>query len=60
MQPFSNNLTTLDLTGAQLYEMLKQQCCGPASRRILLPSDSVHDAWDPTLAPALGAPCAPA
>ena len=58
MQPFSNNLTTLDLTGAQLYEMLKQQWCGLASRRILLPSDSVHYAWDAAMAPALGTPCA--
>ena len=58
MQPFSNNLTTLDLTGAQLYEMLKQQFCGAASRRILLPSHTVRYTWDSTLAPALGTSCA--
>ncbi len=27
VQPFGNNLTTITLTGAQIYEMLKQQWC---------------------------------
>jgi 5'-nucleotidase len=56
MQPFGNNLTTITLTGAQLYEMLKQQFCGPSNRRILLPSATVHYTWDPSLAPAPGTP----
>ncbi len=60
MQPFGNNLTTITLTGAQLYEMLKQQFCGATSRRILLPSATVHYTWDTSLAPALGTPCASA
>ncbi len=60
MQPFGNNLTTITLTGVQLYEMLKQQFCGAATRRILLPSATVHYAWNAALAPALGTPCAAA
>ena len=60
MQPFGNNLTTITLTGAQLYEMLKQQFCGAATRRILLPSATVHYTWDASLAPALGTACASA
>ena len=28
VQPFGNSLVTMTLTGAQLYEMLKQQWCG--------------------------------
>jgi 5'-nucleotidase len=60
MQPFGNNLTTLSMTGAQLYEMLKQQFCGAGARRILLPSATVEYTWDPALAPALNTPCASA
>jgi 5'-nucleotidase len=60
MQPFGNNLTTITLTGTQLYEMLKQQFCGANSRRILLPSATVHYTWDALKAPALGTPCAAA
>jgi len=60
MQPFGNNLTTITMTGTQLYEMLKQQFCGAATRRILLPSATVHYTWDAALAPALGTPCASA
>jgi 5'-nucleotidase len=59
MQPFGNNLTTITLTGAQLYEMLKQQWCGLNSTRILLPSHTVHYAFDTTKV-AVGAPCATA
>ena len=50
MQPFGNNLTTITLTGAQLYEMLKQQWCGLPSTRILLPSHTVHYTFDATTA----------
>ena len=59
MQPFGNNLTTITLTGAQLYEMLKQQWCGLPSTRILLPSHTVHYTFDPAKV-VLGAPCATA
>ena len=59
MQPFGNNLTTITLTGAQLYEMLKQQWCGLASTRILLPSHTVHYTFDTTKV-VVGAPCATA
>jgi 5'-nucleotidase len=59
MQPFGNNLTTITLTGAQLYEMLKQQWCGLSSTRILLPSHTVHYTFDSTKV-AVGAPCATA
>ena len=59
MQPFGNNLTTITLTGAQLYEMLKQQWCGLNSTRILLPSHTVHYTFDSTRV-AVGAPCATA
>ncbi|MEV0152545.1 bifunctional metallophosphatase/5'-nucleotidase [Micromonospora sp. NPDC050686] len=39
VQPFANNLVTLDLTGAQLYCMLEQQfVAGP----VLLPSSTVR------------------
>jgi len=59
MQPFGNNLTTITLTGAQLYEMLKQQWCGLPSTRILLPSHTVHYTFDRTKV-VVGAPCATA
>jgi 5'-nucleotidase len=59
MQPFGNNLTTITLTGAQLYEMLKQQWCGLSSTRILLPSHTVHYTFDSTKV-VVGAPCATA
>ncbi|WNV77125.1 bifunctional UDP-sugar hydrolase/5'-nucleotidase [Geodermatophilus sp. DSM 44513] len=39
VQPFNNLLTTLDLTGAQLYALLDQQF---AVGRVLAPSDSVR------------------
>jgi 5'-nucleotidase len=59
MQPFGNNLTTITLTGAQLYEMLKQQWCGLGSTRILLPSHTVRYTWDASKV-VVGAPCASA
>ncbi|SCL39826.1 5'-nucleotidase [Micromonospora pallida] len=56
VQPFANNLTTLDLTGAQLYCMLEQQF---TVGRTLYPSASVRYVVDPagTTAPAAD-PCA--
>jgi 5'-nucleotidase len=64
VQPFGNNLTTITLTGAQLYTMLKQQWCGLPSRRVLQPSDSVRYTYDPAKAivntTSPGTPCASA
>ncbi|MGW5667493.1 bifunctional metallophosphatase/5'-nucleotidase [Micromonospora sp. NPDC003776] len=55
VQPFANNLVTLDLTGAQLYCMLEQQF---TVARVLYASSTVHYVVDTngTTAPA-GAPC---
>ncbi|SCL14988.1 5'-nucleotidase [Micromonospora rhizosphaerae] len=56
VQPFANNLVTLDLTGAQLYCLLEQQfVAGP----VLLPSSTVHYVVDlaGTAGPATD-PCA--
>ena len=56
VQPFANNLVTLDLTGAQLYCLLEQQF---TVGRTLYPSASVSYVVNPagTTAPA-GDPCA--
>ncbi|MER7460296.1 bifunctional metallophosphatase/5'-nucleotidase [Micromonospora sp. NPDC126480] len=56
VQPFANNLVTLDLTGAQLYCLLEQQF---VTGRVLYPSSTVSYVVDPagTTAPA-GDPCA--
>ncbi|MFD2766728.1 bifunctional metallophosphatase/5'-nucleotidase [Micromonospora eburnea] len=55
VQPFANNLVTLDLTGAQLYCMLEQQF---TAARVLYASSTVHYVVDTngTTAP-VGAPC---
>ncbi|MEU5723744.1 bifunctional metallophosphatase/5'-nucleotidase [Micromonospora sp. NPDC047738] len=55
VQPFANNLVTLDLTGAQLYCMLEQQF---TVARVLYASSTVHYVVDVngTTAPA-SAPC---
>ncbi|MGH8866777.1 MAG: bifunctional metallophosphatase/5'-nucleotidase [Actinomycetes bacterium] len=47
VQPFTNLLVTMTLTGAQLDTMLEQQFGNPdpAQNRILLPSDNVHYTW---------------
>jgi 5'-nucleotidase len=46
VQPFGNNLTTITLTGAQVWRMLGQQWCGQTSgARILQPSASVRSTW---------------
>ncbi|BCL14462.1 bifunctional metallophosphatase/5'-nucleotidase [Micromonospora sagamiensis] len=56
VQPFANNLTTLDLTGAQLYCLLEQQF---TVGRTLYPSASVRYVVDPNGATAPTAdPCA--
>ncbi|GAA2714852.1 bifunctional metallophosphatase/5'-nucleotidase [Micromonospora olivasterospora] len=56
VQPFANNLVTLDLTGAQLYCLLEQQF---VTNRTLYPSATVRYTVDPngTTAPA-ATPCA--
>jgi 5'-nucleotidase len=47
VQPFANILTTVTLTGRQLWSVLQQQWCdGPVA--ILLPSKTVHYTWDPS------------
>jgi 5'-nucleotidase len=53
VQPFGNSLVTMTLTGAQLYEMLKQQWCGGPPPRVLLPSASVHYTWDQSVAASI-------
>ncbi|MFE9691994.1 bifunctional metallophosphatase/5'-nucleotidase [Micromonospora sp. NPDC005806] len=55
VQPFANNLVTLDLTGAQVYCMLEQQF---TVARVLYASSTVHYVVDTngTTAPA-GSPC---
>ena len=55
VQPFTNNLVTLDLTGAQLYCLLEQQF---TVSKVLYVSSTVHYVVDPagTTAPAT-APC---
>jgi 5'-nucleotidase len=45
VQPFGNNLTTVTLTGAQLWTVLGQQWCGQSSPRILQPSGTVRFTW---------------
>lgn len=56
VQPFANNLTTLDLTGTQLYCLLEQQF---AVGRTLAPSSTLRYVVDPngTSAP-VATPCA--
>jgi 5'-nucleotidase len=47
-QPFSNNLVTMTLSGAQLKELLEQQwrASQPERARILQPSAALSYAWD--------------
>ena len=55
VQPFANNLVTLDLTGAQLYCLLEQQF---TVARVLYASDTVRYVVDPNgTTAAAGAPC---
>jgi 5'-nucleotidase len=53
VQPFGNSLVTMTLTGAQLYDMLKQQWCGQDFPRVLLPSAGVHYTFDQSVADSL-------
>jgi 5'-nucleotidase len=45
VQPFSNVVTTITLTGRQIFAVLQQQWCDGA-QTILLPSSTVHYTWD--------------
>jgi 5'-nucleotidase len=45
MQPFSNHLVTMTLSGAELAELLEQQWTA-TTQRILLPSEGLTYAWD--------------
>jgi 5'-nucleotidase len=61
VQPFGNNLTTITLTGAQLWELLKEQWCSPAgvNPRVLQPSDTVRYTFSGATATAITQqPCA--
>ena len=59
LDPFGNSLVTMDLTGAQVHEMLKQQWCQQTFPRVLLPSVGVKYTWDRNVATSiLGQPCA--
>ena len=50
VQPFGNSLVTMNLTGAQLYEMLRSQWCGQDFARVLLPSAGVEYTFDQSVA----------
>ena len=52
MQPFGNNLVAMDLTGAQLRLLLKQQWCGQTSARILQVA-GVSYTWDQSVATSI-------
>ena len=57
-QPFGTSLVTMTLTGAQLYELLKQQWCGRPQPRVLQPSRGVTYSWSQFGAFAIqGKPC---
>ena len=46
VQPFSNNLVTMTLTGAQLQEVLEQQWINQPTPRILQVSRGFSYSWD--------------
>jgi 5'-nucleotidase len=51
-QPFSNNLVTMTLTGAQLVQLLEQQWVGqPGSGRVLQVSGGFSYSWDASRPP---------
>ncbi|HZB75423.1 MAG TPA: bifunctional metallophosphatase/5'-nucleotidase, partial [Solirubrobacteraceae bacterium] len=52
MQPFGNNLVQMDLTGAQIRLLLKQQWCGQSSQRILAVSGVTYT-WDQSVAQSI-------
>ena len=52
MQPFGNNLVAMDLTGAQLRTLLKQQWCGQTAQRILQVAGVTYT-WDQSVAASI-------
>ena len=52
VQPFTNYLVTMSLTGADLLAVLKQQWCGQTSPRILSPAGLTYDIDQSVLADA--------
>ncbi len=59
--PFGNSLVSMTLTGAELYELLKQQWCERTRPRVLQPSAGVRYGWSAaTAAATVGQPCATA
>jgi 5'-nucleotidase len=57
-QPFGTSLVTMTLTGAQLYELLKEQWCGRPAPRVLQPSSGITYRWSAYAAFAIqGKPC---
>jgi 5'-nucleotidase len=60
MQPFGNNLVAMDLTGAQIRLLLKQQWCTQTSQ-IILAVSGVSYTWDQSVATSiLNSDCAAA
>jgi len=57
MQPFGNNLVAMDLTGAQLRTLLKQQWCEQTAARILQVAGVTYTWSQAAAASILGAPC---
>ena len=53
VQPFGNNLTTITLTGAQLWTMLQQQWCNQTQAKVLQPSATVSYTYDTAVAASL-------
>ena len=53
VQPFGNSLVTMTLTGAQIYELLKEQWCQSAPK-VLLPSAGFHYTWSQSEDPCAG------
>src|SRR5918999_5004541 len=53
VQPFGNSLVTMNLTGAELYDMVKSQWCGQDFARVLLPSAGVEYTFDRSVAASL-------
>ena len=56
VQPFSNNLVTMTLTGAQLQQVLEQQWINQPTPRILQVSRGFSYSWDAN-APVANAWC---
>jgi 5'-nucleotidase len=53
MQPFGNNLVAMDLTGAQLRLLLKQQWCSQTAGQRILQVAGVSYTWDRSVATSI-------